>query len=61
MQWGASPKESPGILCVGYVKTCRRHGIAVGSVYLWVSEGTSNRSLTILSRFGALMAMSGQP
>eukprot|EP00959_Pyramimonas_sp_CCMP1952_P457019 9474156-Pyramimonas_sp.AAC.1 len=61
MKWDASPKESPGRLCVGYVKTCRKHGIAVGSVHLWVAEGPTNRNLTILSRFGALMAVSGQP
>ena len=61
MKWGASPTESPGRLCVGYVKTCRKHGIAVGSVHLWVAEGPSNRNLTILSRFGAPMAVAGQP
>ena len=56
-----SPRESPGRLAVGWVDGVLRGGVMMISIYLWHSEGLSERNVALLHAAGEAIASFGGP
>ncbi|CAK0865267.1 unnamed protein product, partial [Prorocentrum cordatum] len=62
--WDISPRESKGRLAIGWVrargKDLGKEGLTIGTAYLWVSEGMTDRNRAILRNFTTAAAAAGK-
>ena len=60
-KWDASPRDSPGRLAVAWIDAVVKGGVLAGSVYLWHTEGLTDRNKGLLNAFAEQIIDYGGP